>query len=544
MRISDRLLAQLSRLVMMLPVIGVETRAVIRSQVAEVMQQVIAGLKNYETLGRVIRTAVDDAGIVLVVPPSEAVEANHDRSSRNSQTLTNRQDDLFTRDNSQHDQISEYDDVDDETSPSTATTATTTAQTMRTIDESQIPVLTDIAMEAVLDYMAEILTPSLVIRQLTEAIQTALFEISKQRQALHRLRVQQHESGREDEDGYMEDVNGADIELDEFSSQLLGGGRRGSGSSPADRHGVDLLSDGWILAGPSSSSRFGGEDSRLLEDEDEDEDDDPRGQDEDLWDKDMETHQWDSTGRLFEDFEDLEDSSTNNDTAESAASTMSTVTEQDMENWDMASRTAGDDGGDVEEEDDEASDPFSIGIRDNDEVGSIRRGGGTENDADGGEDEDEDDNDPMADTREDYGRERYLQQAYFNRFQKRSLFNAAAPESRKPASAPAPLVKPPTVNTARPAITLTSSATATTTATKTIRRPNLTPDLRLENLLTQLIEPLLTTFIEEDFPASCKRVQGELMDGIIWSLDQGEFNGAGGLDSDEERLLLLSELEY
>ncbi|KAF8928038.1 hypothetical protein BGZ47_001849, partial [Haplosporangium gracile] len=57
--------------------------------------------------------------------------------------------------------------------------------------------------------------------------------------------------------------------------------------------------------------------------------------------------------------------------------------------------------------------------------------------------------------------------------------------------------------------------------------------------------PLLTTFIKEDFPASCKRVQGELMDEIIWSLDQSELNGGhDGLDSDEERMLLLSELEY
>ncbi|KAF9119689.1 hypothetical protein BGW39_000116 [Mortierella sp. 14UC] len=524
----------------MLPVIGVETRAVIRTQVAEVMQQVVAGLKNYEVLGRVIRTAVDDAGVVLatVAPP----EASLGESSKSR----SRQDGLLAMGDTRYDQSSEYDDVDDEIPTATVATAQATAPTTPTIDESQIPVLTDIAMEAVLDYMAEILTPSLVIHQLTEAIQGALFDISKQRRAIHRLRVQQLGGRTENENGYLEDVNGVDTELENFSSQLLGGGRRGSGGSPADRHGVDLLSDEWILAGPSSSLRFNGKDSSVLEEEDEDEDDDPRGQDEDLWDKDMEIHERDSTGRLFEDFEDLEDntsSSNNNDGTDSANQlVMSTATEQDMEDWDMAARTAGDEADGVEGEDDETSDPFSIGIRDSDETGSSRRSEGIDNDADGGEDEDADEYDPMVDTREDYGRERYLQQSYFNRFQKRSLFDT---ESQKPAVA-ASVVKLPTADTTRPSTPPTPSPSATTT--RTIRRPNLTPDLRLENLLTQLIEPLLTTFIEEDFPASCKRVQGELMDGIIWSLDQGEFNGAGGssdgLDSDEERMLLLSELEY
>ncbi|KAK3842755.1 MAG: hypothetical protein J3R72DRAFT_490265 [Linnemannia gamsii] len=541
--ISDRLLAQLSRLVMMLPVIGVETRAVIRTKVAEVMQQIVAGLTHYEAVKRVIRTAVDDAGLVLLVQP---VTVEHSLTSRRRRR---REGDLFSMVDGRYEQISEYDDVDDEIPTTTTTTATTT--TTPTIDESQIPVLTDIAMEAVLDYMSEILTPSLVIRQLTEAIQDALFEINKQRKVLHRMRVQQHGSSSEDEDGYLEDVNGdgdsSSFDLDDLSSELLGGGGRRTGGSLVDRHGIDLLSDGWILSGPSSSSsRSHGESSvdSLLEDE-EYEDDDSRGQDEDLWDKDMEIHEWDSTGRLFDDFEDLEDNISSDSTDSAAQLVIPSATEQDMENWDMATTTAGDDADDVEEEDEENSDPFSIGIRDRDDAGGRGGRGGSRNYNDGdGEDEDEDDNDPMADTREDYGRERYLQQSYFNRFQKRSLFNTpdtTVAESQKPAVAPA--AKPATAASA----TRTTTTTTTTTA-KTIRRPNITPDLRLENLLTQLIEPLLTTFIEEDFPASCKRVQGELMDGIIWSLDQGELNGSSGgsdgLDSDEERMLLLSELEY
>lgn len=521
---------------MMLPVIGVETRAVIRTKVSEVMGSVVGGLKHYEAIEKVIRTAVDDAGgmQLLQLAPS-SLGGNSPRD-----------DDLFVAfDDNRNDQISEYDDVDGDA------TATTTSTTTAMIDESQIPVITDIAMEAVLDYMAEILTPSLVIHQLTEAIQGALSEISKQRKALHRMRQQQqqHNDGTEDED--LEDINEADLDLDDLSSQTL------RGRPSADRHDAELLSDGWVWSGLSSSSgdkdgsiRDRNSINSLLEDDEEDEDDDLRGQDEDLWDKDMETHQWDSTGRLFEDFEDDED---NNDDAsfDPASQTVvsksksATTTKQDMENWDMAAATFGDDDGDYGEadEDYESSDPYSIGIRESNGGTSARN----DNDAggQGGAEDEEDGDDPMADTREDYGRERYFQQSYFNRFHKRSLFaspptDAFKHNSQKAATAGAPSLQI-IVDNPKPATT-----TTTTTTTKIIRRPKLTPDLRLENLLTQLIEPLLTTFIEEDFPASCKRVQGELMDEIIWSLDQSELNGTGhdGLDSDEERMLLLSELEY
>lgn len=518
----------------MLPVIGVETRAVIRTKVTEVMASVVGGLKHYEAIEKVIRTAVDDAGgmQLLQLAPS-SLGGNSPRGE-----------DLFVAfDESRNDQISEYDDVDGDATASTTTTTT--------IDESQIPVITDIAMEAVLDYMAEILTPSLVIHQLTEAIQSALFEISKQRKALHRMRQQQHNHGAEDED--LEDVSEVDLDLDDLSSQTL------RGRLSADRHGVELLSDGWIWSGPPSSGDKDNNSSRdrssinsLLEDDEDDEYDNPRGQDEDLWDKDMETHQWDSTGRLFEDFEDDEDNfflTNNNDDASSSSGPSSqtvlskskpaTTTELDL-----ALATLGDDDGDYGEvdEDDESSDPYSIGIRESDDGTSTRN----DNDAggEGGMEEEEDGEDPMADTSEDYGRERYLQQSYFNRFHKRSLFASPPKDATKPKSQKAATAAGGTpslqiiVDNPKPA--------TTTTTTKTIRRPSLTPDLRLENLLTQLIEPLLTTFIEEDFPASCKRVQGELMDGIIWSLDQSELDSTshGGMDSDEERMLLLSELEY
>ncbi|KAG9072079.1 hypothetical protein KI688_006302 [Linnemannia hyalina] len=546
--ISDRLMAQLSRLVMMLPVIGVETRAVIRTKVGEVMGSVVGGLKHYEAIERVIRSALDDAGglqLLQLAPPTKESSLGGGNSPRGG-----REDDLFVVDDSRNDQISEYDDVDDfsgvnnsNSNNNNGETATTTGM----IDESQIPVITDIAMEAVLDYMAEILTPSLVIHQLTEAIQGALFEISKQRKALQRIRRERHSDGGDDEDGYLDDVNEADLDLDDLSSQAaLRGGR-----PTADRHGVDLLSDGWVWSGPSSRDKDNNRDgariiSSLLEEDEEDEDDDPRGQDEDIWDKDMETHQWDSTGRLFDDFED-DDNLLNNESSQTVMAKPSKAagsTEQDKENWDMAAGTLGDDDGDdgEGEEDGESSDPYSIGIRGSDE------GTGNDNDNGDGAEDDEDGDYPMADTSEDYGRERYLQQSYFNRFQKRGLF-APPPSQRDTTRQTEPQNPAIVADVEAPSLQIIvdnpKPTTASTTTTRSIRRPNLTPDLRLENLLTQLIEPLLTTFIEEDFPASCKRVQGELMDGIIWSLDQSELNGGhDGLDSDEERMLLLSELEY
>lgn len=532
----------------MLPVIGVETRAVIRTKVGEVMGSVVGGLKHYEAIEKVIRSAIDDAGGLQLLQLASSTQGSRLGGENSPREV--RENDLFVVDDSRNDQISEYDDVDDisggggnsNSNRNNGETTTTTGM----IDESQIPVITDIAMEAVLDYMAEILTPSLVIHQLTEAIQGALFEISKQRKALQRIRRERHNDGGDDEDGYLEDVNEADLDLDELSSQAaLRGGR-----PTADRHGVDLLSDGWVWSGPSfrdKDNNRGGDRgvSSLLEEDEEDEDDDPRDQDEDLWDKDMEIHRWDSTGRLFEDFED-DDSLLNNESSQTVLAKPSKAagaTEQDTENWDLAAGTLGDDDGDdgEGEEDDESSDPYSIGIRDSDE-----RTGNDNDNGDSAEDEEYGD-DPMADTSEDFGRERYLQQSYFNRFQKRSLF--APPPQRDATKQPEPQKSEIVAAVGSPSLQIIvdnpKPTTASITTTRSIRRLNMTPDLRLENLLTQLIEPLLTTFIEEDFPASCKRVQGELMDGIIWSLDQTELNGGhDGLDSDEERMLLLSELEY
>ncbi|KAF9093252.1 hypothetical protein BGX23_003528 [Mortierella sp. AD031] len=551
----------------MLPVIGVETRAVIRTKAVETMQQIVGDsgsssrggggggrLTHYESILRVIRTAVGDAGLLTPTPSSSSSSSSQSwlisnvattgaRNANNRHSRTTMDDLMVLADDGRNEQVSEYDDVGDISNINNNINSSSNSNGGgggdSEIDESQIPVIADIAMEAVLDYMAEILTPSLVIHQMTEAIQDALFEISKQRTTLQRARNQRGISNdggdKDDNSSDLEDLNDGDFDLNDFSSSSSSSRSSqsaGTATKAADRHGVDLLSDGWVWSEPSSSRD---RNSLLsLEDDYYGEEDEGRGQDEDLWGKDMEIHQWDSAGRLFEDFEenDILDDNMADEFSTSFQTVMSKTKQEDMENWDVPAAAAGDD------EDDEDSDPYTIGIWESDEGGR-----GDSEDA-------EEDNETTTVTSggsssEEYGRGREAspRQSYFNRFQKRALFtpdNTAASTSVESNSAT------PQSSSAKP-IDNNAKAAATTTTTSpirnTIRRPNITPDLRLENLLTQLIEPLLTTFIEEDFPASCKRVQGELMDGIIWSLDQTELN-SDGLNSDEERMLLLSELEY
>ncbi|KAG0093295.1 hypothetical protein BGZ93_004461, partial [Podila epicladia] len=322
------------------------------------------------------------------------------------------------------------------------------------IDESQIPEVVDVAMEAVLDYMAEVLTPNLVIHQLTEAIQTTLHDMSKNRKL--RLQEQQREAALWDND-----INSL--------SHSPGNGH----------HGLDLLADDWVWSGDLNGD----------DDEDGGDDSDPRGQDEDLWDKDMEVNQWDSTGRLFEDFQDDTDEEAYlpNSAITSSSSGSGPAQEDKEEVWEMS-----------EEDDDQ--DGYTIGIQD----GS------------GDRYEDEDDDEDL-DTLEEYEkRERFRQ-----RFHKRDLMPAVLAEEEP---------SPPKVSKRGlyPAVFLNRA-----------RRPGFAPDPRLENLLTQLTEPLLRSFIEEEFPASCKRVQGELMDEILWTLDHKESE-----TSELDQLVLLAELQF
>ncbi|KAF9372663.1 hypothetical protein CPC16_002308 [Podila verticillata] len=489
--ISDRLLAQLSRLMMMLPVIGVETRAVIRTKVVQVVQQASQRLTSYNSIQRVIQTAVDDAGLLRTRDPE--VKKTKGRKQGPWRIHYTDEDDggptIFEEDNNQEDsnndgspgepESEDNEEGDDEdnnnigrieneeeekeafwfslashrTASSASPSSTSSQQQYEDrIDESQIPELVDVAMEAVLEYMAEVLTPSLVIHQLAEAIQTTLHDMSKTR----KLRLPDHQR---DKASLPDVIN--------VLSQSPGNGH----------HGLGLLTDDWVWSGDLNGD----------DEEDGEEDSDPRGQDEDLWDKDMEVNQWDSTGRLFEDFQDNADEEMDLlGPATSSPSGSGRAREDKDDAWDMS-------------DEDEDQDAFSIGIQDNTS----------------GDQYDDDDGDEDLDTLEKYEQRERVRQ----RFQKRGMTPVLLKEEEPHIKAKRGLYPTVFLNRAR--------------------RPGFAPDPRLENLLTQLMEPLLRSFIEEEFPASCKRVQSELMDGILWTLDHKESE-----TSELDQLALLAELEF
>ncbi|CAO3563137.1 unnamed protein product [Mortierella alpina] len=503
--ISGRLTAQLSRLVMMVPVIGVETRSVMKSKVIEVMDDVSAGLTNYNAVRRVIRTAVDDAGLL------PAIDDDYHRRRRrldnggglSRKQQRQRQDDGIKRilyyDSDDHASEEEgsnlaedYESEEVEAQDSTwFRLSVARKDPQMDVDESQIPSVVQVAMEAVLDYAAEILTPTLVIHQLTEAIQETLQQISKHR-ALQGFSPNQDDT-----------VGEADHDVNVLSSQSS------SWARGDHRHGLDLLSDDWVWSASASAA-----DTGAREDDDET-DSDQRGEDEDLWDQDMEINEWDSNGRLFDDLVEGEDSP-------EGESTM--AADPPANDWDMTGGDDDDDNPGLE------TYPFAVGIHDG--------------------------NEPYADEDEDDAYDRYkfsrnedtTGQISFSRFHKRAVIpGREEAESDLPTSA-----SPTTMLLAEgggsssgtdDSNALTKWRDGTGALLSKRRRPSFAPDPRLENLLTQLIEPLLTTFTDEDFPASCKRVQGELMDGIIWSLDQGELSG-NSEESERDQLALLAELEY
>ncbi|GJJ72805.1 hypothetical protein EMPS_05163 [Entomortierella parvispora] len=525
--ISDRLVAQLSRLVMMLPVIGVETRAVMRTKVLQVMEDIVAssGLTQYKTLRRVIQTAVEDAALLEPSPLPKRIgksgRQQRERSGPRRQKSGEERLEVHSsytdeepEDAAESDDVDSYsggnaeDDDDDSDSvwfrlPSALKRKTSSSNNDNSmvLNESEIPAVTEVAMEAILDYMAEILTPTLVIHQLTEAIQSSLQQISKLKSL--------HGDNNNGDGGDKDDVD-QDLDINALSSQNIA----------RDHHSLDLLSDDWVW----SSSVPGG--SGRLEDEEEEGDSDSRGQDEDLWDQDMELHPWDSTGRLFEDFEDEAA-----DSISSGSSNMDQNEDQNsfVSNWEVSAA-----GGEEDEENDDDLNPFAIGIQDP---------------SDTLQDDDEDDDDEYYSSKDFDGDQtssspssfgNYARQTYLNRFQKRSLDASSVTlatetiqEDHGPASA----------ETQEDQSLEASLRKRSDNVLLSRRRPIFAPDPRLENLLTQLIEPMLTSFIDEDFPASCKRVQGELMDGIIWSLDQTESNSIQE-SNDLDRLVLLAELEY
>ncbi|KAF9999467.1 hypothetical protein BGZ80_002323 [Entomortierella chlamydospora] len=80
----------------------------------------------------------------------------------------------------------------------------------------------------------------------------------------------------------------------------------------------------------------------------ENEEDDSEGQDEDLWDKDMKTHDWGATGHLFEDFEETEDKDDETDLKVSNSG--------ETESWDSIQNNDDDDSG-------ELRNSFAIGVQ-------------------------------------------------------------------------------------------------------------------------------------------------------------------------------------
>ncbi|KAF9955459.1 hypothetical protein BGZ72_003724 [Mortierella alpina] len=509
--ISGHLTTQLSRLVMMVPVIGAETRSVMKAKVMEVMDDVSAGLTNYNAVRRVIRTAVDDAGLL------PTIEDNYHHRRRTAKTRADaladveglswrrrqRQDDGIKRilyyDSDDHeseddgtDMAEDFEGEDAEAKDSTwFRLSATRKDPQMDVDESEIPSVVQVAMEAVLDYAAEILTPTLVIHQLTEAIQDTLQQISK-------LRAQQSLSSDQDEA-----ASEAEHDINILSSQSL------SRTRGDHHHGLDLLSDDWVWSASASAADTSGR-------EDEDAaDSDQRGEDEDLWDQDMEINEWDSNGRLFDDLAE-EEETTDSETPLTAASP--------VKDWEMTGGDDDDDNAGLE------TYPFAVGIHDGNEPYA-----------------DEDDDDEYDRYRSSLGEDATTSQISFRRFHKRAFIPAGnEAELDLPTTSTSSVVLPesdgPRLVVANDNV-FTKRRDDTSSLLSKRRRPSFAPDPRLENLLTQLIEPMLTTFTDEDFPASCKRAQGELMDGIIWSLDQGEFNG-GSEESERDQLALLAELEY
>lgn len=473
----------------MLPVIGVETRTVIRTKVVQVVQQASQRLTSYNSIQRVIRTAVDDAGLLRTRDPevnktkgwkqgpwriqytdegdggptifedNDQEESNNDGNpgeleSEDDEEGDDEDNNIGDIENEEEEKEAFWFSLASRRTASSASPSSTSSQQQYEdrIDESQIPELVDVAMEAVLEYMAEVLTPSLVIHQLTEAIQTTLHDMSKTR----KIRMPEHQR---DKASLPDDIN--------VLSQSPGNGR----------HGLGLLTDDWVWSGDLNGD----------DEEDGGEDSDPRGQDEDLWDRDMEVNQWDSTGRLFEDFQDNADEETDLlSPATSSPSGSGPALEDKDDVWDMS-------------EEDEDQDGFSIGIQDNTS----------------GDLYDDDDDEEDLDTLEEYEQRERVRQW----FQKRDMTPVVLKEEE-----PQPKAK----RGLYPAVFLNRA-----------RRPGFAPDPRLENLLTQLMEPLLRSFIEEEFPASCKRVQSELMDGILWTLDHKESE-----TSELDQLALLAELEF
>ncbi|KAF9163387.1 hypothetical protein DFQ26_002547 [Actinomortierella ambigua] len=388
------------------------------------------------------------------------------------------------------------------------------------IDESQIPVIAEVAMDAVVDYAAEVLHPTLVIHEISNALQRALRAMKKSR----RLRQQQQQELESDrKNGGFEDGDESDLLLmaDEKSY------RYGDNRLAKSDHELDLLGDEWVWSEGEADEDQGTEanDDQI---------------DEDLWDQELEVQDWDETGRLFE----MEE-----DELEPVAATASTVTDATTSATDepVITEPESDEPASAEPDDlwlteDERS-HYPVGIQDDDE---------------GNEDDDDNNDIDGADADQEYTslssidgdnnnrRGSYLGRGLFEgtfaadndiygdedengstlfpglrrRFlQKRSYIPSQDPLLVPPVEVAVPPSTPPSSQRHKSSLPATAESS-------------------LEGLLSQLMEPILNNFINHDFPASCQSSQGELMDAIIWSLDQKDD------DVEADQLALFAELEY
>ncbi|KAK3812095.1 MAG: hypothetical protein J3Q66DRAFT_51935 [Benniella sp.] len=175
---------------MILPRVGTDIKEMMKSRVEDVItRQVSSRLCDHKAIRRVIRTAVDDAGLLSSDMDSDIDEGDSDgdMSFRNSNCGMTR--------------IQDLDDIDGEDDNGYAN-----RDRNIDVDESQIPAVVEVAMDAVLSYMSEIMTPALIVHDITGAIQSVLHQIGRH-MAPHHTNIDYNESDNSDVDLDVNDLN-------------------------------------------------------------------------------------------------------------------------------------------------------------------------------------------------------------------------------------------------------------------------------------------------------------------------------------------------
>ncbi|KAF9581556.1 hypothetical protein BGW38_001385 [Lunasporangiospora selenospora] len=430
--------------------------------------------------------------------------------------------------------------------------STKTIVSISGVDESQIPEVTEVAMDAVLEYMAEILAPGLVIHQLTEAIQSALYQIKKT------TKNQAAAIGTK-KSGYLSgDMARLGWDMDALERMTSGLGKHSHNIDSEDNGSLELLGDNWFLSGADADN------SRSQDDEDDGEGPNSdelllglqESEDEDIWSDGSDEIDWDKPGHLFDDL--AEESNTevfstlDPPISKSPRSSRASSGEDEQVELDGGISSSNGDEDEGEDGDETVSDSFSVGIRNEDDP--YEDIGNSDDDADG-----------MVESSEDYNRDTApfsvkKPQKAFNypdnhpelferlrqRFQKRFLVAAASSSGSisSQASSTHPFRIDSVTESAYRSFDKRSRADTVNGRSQHSAGISIASDPRLEDLLTQLIKPLLVSFVDEDFPESCRRFQGELMDSIILALDQLGSSSSGNGLSEEDQILLFAELGY